>query len=102
MRKYPGTTDFETIKNRIVPSYAQSDTGDVRIVPANTEGNLAPTLSRRDADDEVRALVAQYASTKGAPSEAEIAEAMRQYHEAERAYGGQDGRKEEGGGQSRG
>lgn len=32
MRKYPGTTDFETIKDRIVPSYARSDTGDVRIV----------------------------------------------------------------------
>ena len=31
-RKYPGTTDFETIRNRIVPSYARSDTGDVRIV----------------------------------------------------------------------
>jgi hypothetical protein len=26
---WPGTTDFETIKNRIVPSYAQSDTGGV-------------------------------------------------------------------------
>ncbi len=35
MRKYPGTTDFETIKNRVVPSYAQSDTGDVRIVYPN-------------------------------------------------------------------
>lgn len=32
MRKYPGTTDFETIRDRVVPSYAQSDTGDVRIV----------------------------------------------------------------------
>lgn len=32
MRRYPGTTDFETIKNRIVPSYARSDTGDLRIV----------------------------------------------------------------------
>ncbi|AOG22566.1 PLxRFG domain-containing protein [Acidovorax sp. RAC01] len=32
MRKYPGTTDFEAIKDRIVPSYARSDTGDVRIV----------------------------------------------------------------------
>lgn len=32
MRRYPGTTDFEAIKNRIVPSYARSDTGDVRIV----------------------------------------------------------------------
>lgn len=31
-REYPGTTDFETIRNRIVPSYAQSDTEDVRIV----------------------------------------------------------------------
>ena len=31
-RKYPGTTDFETIRNRIVPSYARGDTGDVRIV----------------------------------------------------------------------
>jgi hypothetical protein len=39
MRKYPGTTDFETIRNRIVPSYAQSDTGDVRIVyPQGREG----------------------------------------------------------------
>ena len=25
-KKGPGTTDFETIKNRIVPSYARSDT----------------------------------------------------------------------------
>ena len=38
MRKYPGTTDFETIKDRIVPSYAQSDTGDVRIVYPDERG----------------------------------------------------------------
>lgn len=39
VRKYPGTTDFETIKNRIVPSYAQSDTGAIHIVyPQGHEG----------------------------------------------------------------
>lgn len=47
MRKYPGTTDFETIKNRIVPSYAQSDTGDARIVyPDGPSGQDGPLLSR--------------------------------------------------------
>ena len=42
MRKYPGTTDFETIKDRIVPSYAQSDTGDVRIVYPEGGSGQAP------------------------------------------------------------
>lgn len=47
MRKYPGTTDFETIRNRIVPSYAQSDTGDVRIVyPAGAAGQGEVLFSR--------------------------------------------------------
>lgn len=46
MRKYPGTTDFETIKNRIVPSYAQSDAGDVRIVYPDKVG--------RQEDDAIR------------------------------------------------
>jgi len=32
MRKYPGTTDFDTIANSVLPSNARSDTGDVRIV----------------------------------------------------------------------
>jgi hypothetical protein len=44
MRKYPGTTDFETIKDRVVPSYAHSDTGDVRIVRPDATG------SQSDAD----------------------------------------------------
>lgn len=42
MRKYPGTTDFETIKDRIVPSYARSDTGDVRIVYPEAATGQAP------------------------------------------------------------
>ncbi|AVR89000.1 Phage protein [Thauera aromatica K172] len=41
MRKYPGTTDFEAIKDRIVPSYARSDTGDVRIVIPEDSGGQA-------------------------------------------------------------
>lgn len=32
MRKYPGTTDFDTIAKSVLPSNARSDTGDVRIV----------------------------------------------------------------------
>lgn len=30
--KYPGTTDFDTVANSVLPSNARSDTGDVRIV----------------------------------------------------------------------
>lgn len=52
MRKYPGTTDFETIRNRIVPSYAQSDTGDVRIVyPAGAAGQGEVLFSRSSMAD---------------------------------------------------
>lgn len=47
--------------------------------------NASPT------EDEVRALVAQYVSDKGAPSEAQIREAVRQFRETERVYGGRDG-----------
>ena len=32
MRKYPGTSDFETIANSLLPTNARSDTEDVRIV----------------------------------------------------------------------
>jgi len=32
MRKYPGTTDFDTIANSVLPSNARSDTGAVSIV----------------------------------------------------------------------
>lgn len=58
MRKYPGTTDFETIRSRIVPSYAQSDTGDVRIVyPAGAAGQGEVLFSRsKPQDGEVSAL----------------------------------------------
>lgn len=49
------------------------------------------STSRNLADEEVRALVAQYADTEGAPTEAEIREAVRQFRETERAYGGRDG-----------
>ena len=41
MRKYPGATDFETINNRVVPSYAQSDAGDVRTVNPKPRGTQA-------------------------------------------------------------
>jgi hypothetical protein len=49
MRKYPGTLDFETIKNRIVPTYAQSDTGEVRIVyPNYGDGQADIKFNRHD------------------------------------------------------
>lgn len=60
MRKYPGTTDFETIKNRIVPSYAQSDTGDVRIVypdgdSVKSDASMdSPLFSRSQPADAIR------------------------------------------------
>ena len=41
MRKYPGATDFEAIVHRIVPSYAQGDTGDVHIVYPNGNARQA-------------------------------------------------------------
>jgi len=37
MRKYPGTTDFDTITKSVLPSNARSDTGDVRII--NPDGS---------------------------------------------------------------
>jgi uncharacterized protein YukE len=43
---------------------------------------------RDDGDAEIRALVEQYANVNGAPTEAQIAEAVKQYREAEKAYGG--------------
>lgn len=51
MRKYPGTTDFETIRNRIVPSYAQSDTGDVRIINVNPKPDQAALSRQQDSSD---------------------------------------------------
>ena len=48
MRKYPGATDFETIKNRVAPSYAQCDAGDSRIVyPDETAAGTTIPLSCR-------------------------------------------------------
>ena len=32
MRKYPGTSDFQTIANSLLPTNARSDAGDVRII----------------------------------------------------------------------
>ena len=43
MRKYPSATDFEAIVHRIVPSYAQGDTGDVRIVYQNDQRSQGDT-----------------------------------------------------------
>jgi hypothetical protein len=37
MRKYPSTTDFDTIAKSVLPSNARSDAGDVRIVDAQTQ-----------------------------------------------------------------
>ena len=49
MRKYPGTTDFETIRDRILPSYARSDTGDVRIVYPEYDAGQSVFFSRAGA-----------------------------------------------------
>lgn len=43
------------------------------------------------SDPEVRALVEQYAGVDGAPSEAQLRDAVRQFRETERAYGGREG-----------
>jgi hypothetical protein len=49
MRKYPGATDFDTIVRRVVPSYAQSDTGDVRIIyPGGKDSQAAFSRSLGD------------------------------------------------------
>lgn len=43
---------------------------------------------RDDGDADIRAMVEQYANVDGAPTEAEIREAITQYRDTERAYGG--------------
>ena len=52
MRKYPGTTDFDTIANSVLPSNARSDTGDVRIVyPTDVAGQESGMDHGTDAAD---------------------------------------------------
>jgi N12 class adenine-specific DNA methylase len=66
MRKYPGATDFETIKNRVVPSYARSDAGDVVILyPENRAGNtmLSRAAPSKTAAERADAIVAKSAAT---------------------------------------
>jgi hypothetical protein len=51
-----------------------------------TGGRTAASMG----DAEVRGLVEQYANEGGAPTEAEIRSAVREYRETERAYGGKE------------
>lgn len=60
------------------PAFRQDDEGTTRRSVASL------------ADTEVRALVEQYANEDGAPSEGQIREAVRQFRETERAYGGRE------------
>lgn len=46
---------------------------------------------RNAAADDVRSLAAQYASADGAPTPAQIAAAVKQQRDTERAYGGREG-----------
>lgn len=52
-------------------------------MPANASTGAVP-------DAEVEALVREFANMDGAPTEAEIREAIKQYRDTERAYGGRD------------
>ena len=42
MRKYLGATDFEAVVRRVVPSYAQGDTTDVRTVYPQVVASQGP------------------------------------------------------------
>ncbi|AFU45473.1 hypothetical protein C380_08855 [Acidovorax sp. KKS102] len=73
MRKYPGTTDFETIRNRIVPSYAQSDTGDLRIVyPAGAAGQGEVLFSRSSMADLKDSALQQIHQTLSHPGKVSL------------------------------
>lgn len=63
-----------------------SATGDVRsaLAQARAEGRFA--VGKGPEDARLKALLAQYANEEGAPSEAEIREAVRQYREVEGRY----------------
>jgi hypothetical protein len=54
MRKYPGTTDFDTIANSVLPSNARSDTGAVRIVYPDGGNGQVDTVANFGTDDLAR------------------------------------------------
>lgn len=78
-------TDVQRFRDTLADALAAYAQTPISIrIPA---GKVA--FNRQVEDDaQVRSLVEQYANVKGAPSEAEIREAVRQFRDTERAYGG--------------
>lgn len=81
MRKYPGTTDFDTIANSVLPSNAQSDTGDVRIVlPEGRKGQAAADVAYFGAAD-LRGIAARMGDTLKPATATNIKEqSRRRFH----------------------
>ncbi|MFN7153809.1 MAG: PLxRFG domain-containing protein [Acidovorax sp.] len=64
MRKYPGTTDFDTIANSVLPSNARSDTGDVRIVyPDDNDGQEDAYFGAADLGERMGAAIKSVTTT---------------------------------------
>ena len=72
--------------NRHVRRDEQSSFGVAGAEPAFSRNARFSRLS----DSEVEALVEQYADVDGAPSEAALRDAVKQFRDTERAYGGRD------------